>query len=294
MVKSNISASDIVIFDAILSNRDFSNLSQFIHSQCGIKVPPSKKQMIEGRLRRRLRVLGFSSFEPYLEYLFSPEGVQKDEWIRLIDEVTTNKTDFFRENKHFKFLTHSVLPELIKKHGLGVRNKLNVWSAGCSSGEEPYTLAMVLSEFGDTLPSFDFSILATDISTKVLDKAEKAIYETSQVEVIPPELKRKYLLRSKDRSKNLVRVTPALRSLVKFQRLNLLDNAFGITKKMNVVFCRNVLIYFDRPTQEAVLKQVCRYMSPGGYLFTGHSETLHNMDLPLDQCDSTIYRKQEA
>ena len=290
---TNMAETDAaVVFDAVLSNSDFSTLSRFILAQCGIRMPPSKKQMLEGRLRRRLRILGFSSFDGYLEYLLGPEGKEDGEYIHLIDEVTTNKTDFFRENKHFTFLTQSVLPELIEDHGLGVAKTLNVWSAGCSTGEEPYTLAIVLSEFAQRVPAFNFSILATDISTKVLEKADKGIYETSQVNVIPIQLKKKYLLKSKDRSRNLVRVVPTLRALVRFQRLNLLDKAFEISQRMGVVFCRNVLIYFDRATQEAVMRHICQYMTAGGYLFTGHSETLHNMDLPLEQCNSTVYRRR--
>jgi chemotaxis protein methyltransferase CheR len=288
----NTTETDAVVFDAVLSNRDFSDLSRFILDQCGIKIPPGKKQMLEGRLRKRLRILGFSSFDRYLEYLSGPEGRKNAEFINMIDEVTTNKTDFFRESQHFKLLTESVLPELIDRHGLGVRTKLNVWSAGCSTGEEPYTLAMVLSEFAQKVPAFDFSILATDISTKVLEKADKGIYESSQIDVIPMQLRKKYLLKSKDKSRNQVRVAPGLRALVRFQRLNLLDRAFTISQHMGVIFCRNVLIYFDRPTQEAVLRHICRYLTEGGYLFTGHSESLHNMDLPLEQCDSTVYRRR--
>jgi chemotaxis protein methyltransferase CheR len=292
-MQTNIAEMDAaVVFDAVLSNRDFSNLSRFILAQCGIRIPPSKKQMLEGRLRRRLRILGFSSFERYLEYLLGPEGEENAEYIHLIDEVTTNKTDFFRENKHFTFLTRSVLPELIDAHGLGVRKTLNVWSAGCSTGEEPYTLAIVLSEFAQQVPAFNFAILATDISTKVLEKAGKGIYESAQIDVIPMPLRKKYLLKSKDRSRNLVRVAPGLRARVRFQRLNLLDRAFAISQRMGVVFCRNVLIYFDRATQEAVLRKICQYLTSGGYLFTGHSETLHNMDLPLEQCNATVYRKR--
>jgi chemotaxis protein methyltransferase CheR len=287
----NTAGKDAVVFDAVLSGRDFSKLSKFIHAHCGIKVPPSKKQMLEGRLRRRLRTLGFNSFDTYLDYLFGQAGAKNAEFIHLIDEVTTNKTDFFRESKHFTFLTQKVLPELIQKHGLGVRKRLHVWSAGCSTGEEPYTLAMVLSQFAQSVPSFDFSILATDISTKVLEKAAKGIYESSQIDVIPMQYKKNYLMRSKDRSSTLVRVAPGLRAMVKFQRLNFLDSSFAITQRMGVVFCRNVLIYFDRATQQAVLRHICQYMVSGGYLFTGHSETLHNMDLPLDQCNATVYRR---
>jgi len=287
----NKAEADAFVFEAVLSDRDFCDLSKFIRAQCGIKVPPSKKLMLEGRLRRRLRTLGFSSFELYLKYLFSQEGAKNSEYIHLINEVTTNKTDFFREGKHFDFLTQYVLPELVDRYGLGVRTKLNVWSAGCSTGEEAYTLAMVLSEFAESVPAFDFSILATDISTKVLAKAADGIYEAAQIEVIPLLLRKKYLLKSKDKSRGLVRVAPSLRTLVRFQRLNFLDNAFAINQRMAVVFCRNVLIYFERTAQEAVLRRICRHMISGGYLFTGHSETLHNMDLPLDHCKSTVYRR---
>jgi chemotaxis protein methyltransferase CheR len=291
-MSKNTKETDAVLFETVLTDRDFSSLSRFILDQCGIKIPPSKKQMLEGRLRKRLRALGFRSFERYLEYLFGPEGKVNSELIYMIDEVTTNKTDFFRESQHFTFLTSSVLQELIDRHGPGVRVTLNVWSAGCSTGEEPYTLAMVLSEFTQRVPALDFSILATDISTKVLAKAEKGIYESSQVDVIPMQLKKKYLLKSKDKSRNQVRVTSGLRGLVRFQRLNLLDKNFTINQRFGVIFCRNVLIYFDRATQEAVLRHMCRYLTVGGYLFTGHSETLHNMDLPLQQCDSTVYRRR--
>lgn len=285
---------DVAVFSAVLSKREFEDLSRFIHNRCGIKIPPSKKHMLEGRLRKRLRALGLDSFEQYLEYLFGPEGIRRSEFINLVDEVTTNKTDFFRENAHFEFLTGSVLPELSRRHGLGSRQKLNVWSAGCSTGEEPYTLAMVLSEYGRDLPLFKFSILATDISTKVLEKAVKGIYEEEKIRVIPMPLRKQYLLRSKDKSKNLVRIVPALRSLVTFQRLNFLDDSFRLSDAMGIIFCRNVLIYFDRHTQEQVLRKLCRCLVDGGYLFTGHSETLHNMNLPLDQVASTVYRKRTA
>ena len=142
----------------------FRRLSEFIHASCGIKLPPAKKTMLEGRLRKRLRALGMTSFDRYCEYLFSSQGL-RSEYIHMIDAVTTNKTDFFREPDHFDYLSQSVLPELVGLHGLGVRKTLNVWSAGCSTGEEPYTLAMVLSEFAEECPGFHFSILATDIST---------------------------------------------------------------------------------------------------------------------------------
>ncbi len=280
------------IYDATLSSRDFALLSSYIHSECGIRIVPGKKTMVEGRLRKRLRALGFHSFESYLAYLFSPEGQSNEEWVHLIDEVTTNKTDFFRESKHFSILTETVLPELIRSNGAGTRTRLDVWSAGCSTGEEPYTLAMVLSEFAQVWRDLKFAILATDISTKVLEKARQGVYEHEKIEVIPMALRKRYLLRSKDKASNLVRISPDLRAKVSFHRLNLLENPLDLGTQMDIIFCRNVLIYFDRPTQEAVLGQFCRNLVRGGVLFTGHSETLHNMNLPLDQVANTVYRRR--
>ena len=210
----------------------------------------------------------------------------------MIDVVTTNKTDFFREPDHFDYLSERVLPELVLSHGVGVRKKLNVWSAACSTGEEPYTLAMVLSEFAEGCPGFYFSILATDISTAVLEKARSGIYDHDRVIPIPMVLRKKYLLKSKEKVKGLVRIVPALRNSVRFERLNFLDEEYGIDEPMAIVFCRNVLIYFDRSTQEKLVNRLSQQLISGGYLFVGHSESLHGMDLPLVQTATSIYRKQ--
>ncbi len=277
-------------YTAVISDKDFQRLSEFVHSQCGIRIPPTKRVMLEGRLRKRIRTLGMDSFSRYCEYLFSSEGLQA-ECLHMIDVVTTNKTDFFREPAHFDFLYGIVLPESLRSRSLMVRGKLNVWSAASSSGEEPYTLAVVLSEYAERNSSFQFSILGTDISTRVLEKARRGVYEEERIEPVPTALRRKYFLKSKDRSKGLVRVAPELRSLVKFQRLNLMDDDYGLREPQSVIFCRNVLIYFDRQTQEKVLKRLCRNLVPGGFLFTGHSETLQGMDLPLENLASTVYRK---
>ncbi|KJU86369.1 chemotaxis protein-glutamate methyltransferase CheR, partial [Candidatus Magnetobacterium bavaricum] len=147
-----------------------------------------------------------------------------------------------------------------------------VWSAGCSTGEEPYTLAMVLSDFSEK-NGLDFMIIATDISTKVLDKAKSGIYEEERVIPVSTQMKKKYLLRSKDKSKGLVRIVPELRELIRFRRLNFMDSDFGFRETMDVIFCRNVVIYFDKKTQERLLNQFARYLARGGYLFMGHSET---------------------
>ncbi len=279
-------------FKSSLSERDFLRLSEFIHNEFGIKMPDSKKVMLESRLQKRLRCLGIQSFPEYCDFLFSPEGMN-NELIHMIDVVTTNKTDFFREPNHFDYLVQKTLPVLMTGRGAGINNTLMVWSAGCSTGEEPYTLAMVLSEFAEKCPGFRFRymILATDISTRVLDKAKQAIYDHERVEPIPMSMKKKYLLKSRNRSNDLVRITPALRESVRFRRLNFIDGDFGMREPMDIIFCRNVLIYFDRPTQEMILNRFFRHLRPGGYLFLGHSETLHGMDVPLVQVAPTIYRR---
>ena len=276
----------------ILSDRTFRHFSEYVTAELGIKMPLSKKTMLQGRLQKRLRILGLQSFEDYARYVFGPEGQATNESVILLDLVTTNKTDFFREPRHFDYLIGTAVPELIRAAGAGIRRKLQVWSAGCSTGAEPYTLAMVLSDFANTVDGFEFSILATDISTKVLDKARRAVYREYEAEPVPLEMKKRHLLRSRDRSACLVRVVPGLRDKVQFRRLNFMDEDFGIEKPVDIIFCRNVIIYFDHQTQERVLSRICRYLKPGGFLFMGHSETLHGLSLPLVQATTAIYRKK--
>jgi len=272
-----------------LSDDELHSLSRFIQGECGIKMPPSKRVMLESRLRKRLRALGINTFKNYCKYLFSEEG-QNSELTHCIDAITTNKTDFFREPTQFDYLASQALPALIKSGEIGFKSRFTVWSAGCSTGEEPYTLAMVLAEFAETMPSFDFKVLATDISTQVLDKAKLGVYTQESVSSVPEALKLKYLLRSKDSRKGLVRIVPRLRERVMFGRLNFMENHFYVREKVNIIFCRNVIIYFDRSTQETLMNKFCRYLMPRGYLFLGHSETLHSMDVPLVSVAPTIYR----
>jgi len=272
-----------------LPDKLFQKLSELIYCQCGIKMPMSKKTMLQARLQKRMRKLGIRTFSKYCDYLFSSRGMEK-ELIHMIDVVTTNKTDFFREPKHFEFLACRVLPELIQAQTT-VRKRVKVWSAGCSTGEEPYTLAMVLEDFAEQVEGFSYSILATDISTKVLEIAKTGIYESEKIEPVPPHFKKKYLLRSKDRKKDLVRIVPELRSRVLFQRLNFMYKDFGLSEPLDVIFCRNVMIYFDRETQEKLLKRFCKNLSNSGYVFIGHSETLHGLDVPLAMVSPTVYRK---
>jgi chemotaxis protein methyltransferase CheR len=270
-----------------MSTREFTLFSQFIENTCGIRLSEAKKFMLESRLQKRLRHLELSSYREYYDYLVSKQGI-RDELVSMIDVVTTNKTDFFREAAHFSYLSESVLPGIPEIETL---NGVRVWSAGCSSGEEPYTLAMTLNEYARYCQGFRFSILATDICTDVLESARLGIYEEEKTVPIPYEMKKRYLLRSRDKSRGVVRICPELRSAVTFRRLNLMDESFDVGNPLRIIFCRNVIIYFDRQTQERLLNKFCRYLLPGGYLFLGHSETLSGLDIPLVQVSSTIYRK---
>ena len=278
-----------ILYENSMSNNDFNRFSKFIQVEYGIKMPSSKKTILEVRLYKRLKALGMESFGKYCDYVFSPKGIER-EIPHMIDVVTTNMTLFFRDTESYDYLIKTVLPNLINEHGSGVREKLMLWSAGCASGEEPYTLAMVLSEFTEKHNGFDFSILATDVSTRVLETAKRAIYDQDKTTTIPTGLKMKYLMRNKDREKRLVRIVPELRSLVKFRRLNLMED-FGMREPMDIIFCRNVIIYFNRITQEKLLRRICNHLRPGGYVFMGSSENLVGFNIPLEHVSSTIYRK---
>lgn len=272
------------IFNARLSDAEFNRLSAYIFDQSGIKMPPVKKVMLQSRLQKRLRQLNIPSFKEYIEYVFSTEG-QKNEIIHMLDVVSTNKTDFFREPVHFDFLKSEVLPNYDSNE------VFKVWSAGCSSGEEPYTIAITLNEFKQSNPKLNYSILGTDLSTDILKKASTAVYKEDRIENIPLEMKRKYFLRSKDRTKKTVRVVKDLRSKVSYGRLNFMDESYGVNINFDVVFCRNVLIYFNRETQENVIKKLCLNLKSGGYLFIGHSESIMGMDVPLTQIKPTIFKR---
>ena len=271
-----------------LCSADFERLRVLIYDESGINLGPDKKTMLEIRLRRRLQRLDVSSLREYCDQVFGPHGTES-ELVHLIDVVATNKTDFFREAGHFDYLIAKALPELAARSG-GDRSSL-IWSAGCSTGEEPYTLAMLLSEHAETCPGFRFSVLATDISTVVLAKARMGIFKSDLLQPVPEELRRKYFMRSRDRDSDLVRVVPELRALIDFRRVNLMDADFGLTERPEIIFCRNVIIYFDRPTQVQLLKKLTRDLAPGGYFFAGHSESLQGMDLPLIPVAPSAYRK---
>jgi len=277
------------VHDENMSTRDYKRLCDLIYAEAGIRLGSEKKTMLEARIKRRLKALDLSSYSQYCDYLFGRHGL-KEELVPLIDEVTTNKTDFFREPRHFNFLVEKALSELTAGDG----RPLLVWSAGCSTGEEPYTLAMVLSEYGLTHPGFRFRILATDISTNVLAKAEMGVYSTDAVSPVPARLRRKYLMGSRNPDSNRVRIVPELRRLIEFRRLNFMDDDYRISEKADAIFCRNVIIYFDRQTQQQVLRKLTQRLVPRGYMFVGHAETLHDMDLPLAPVAPALYRRVDA
>lgn len=278
-------------YKSSLSDKEFNKLSACIYREAGIKMPLTKKVMLEARLRKRLRELRLNSFTDYCDFLFTNEGMNS-ELVHMIDVVTTNKTDFFRESKQFGFLFEQVLPVLNEFNGAGVKRNLKIWSAGCSTGEEPYTIAMVVNEYSEAFTQYDYSVLATDISTQVLQKAFAGIYETEKVEPVPHNLLTKYFLKSKDKQKLFVRIIPEIRKKIIFQRLNFMDDDYGIKERFDIIFCRNVIIYFDKETQEKILAKLLKYLIPGGYLFLGHSETIFNPNLHVNQVMASTYRKE--
>ncbi len=285
---SNIDVNGLDCFKAQLTEKDFEAFSKFIYGEFGIKMPPVKRIMLQGRLLKRIRELNMSSYSEYKDYLFSKEGHQ-EEIFNFLNVVTTNKTDFYREPVHFDFLKSHVLPKFTEK---ATREPFNIWSAGCSSGEELYTIAITLSEYKREQPSFSFKMLGTDISHNVLDKAAKGVYAINKVDIVPLELKKRYLLKSKDKENQTVKIIPELKNNLNLKYLNLMDTTYSnISEKFDVVFCRNVLIYFDRFTQESVINKLSTYLKPGGYFFIGHSESLTGMDVSLEHIKPTIFRK---
>ena len=284
---SDLNQSELAIDVLQLSPEGFVRFARYITGELGIKMPDSKISMIQSRLVRRVRELGLPSVEHYGEYLFALGNDEERE--HFINAVTTNKTDFFREPDHFQYLTNVALPSLTRDYKFDP-GCIRVWSAACSSGEEPYTLGMVLSEFSLRQTKTDFAILATDVSTKVLQKAKRGIYTEEQIAPVPVEMRTKYLLQNTNRSERLVRVVPKLRQKVSFHQLNFMAANYDIKDSFDVIFLRNVLIYFDKNIQEAVVNKVCRYVNPGGYLFISHSESLSGLQVPVNRVGTSVYR----
>jgi len=273
-----------------LNTHELQRVADFIGAEVGIQLPASKHTLVEGRLRKRVRSLGFEDFKSYLDYtLDSAEG--ENERLHLIDAITTNKTEFFREPEHFDYLVNKALPQLEHNRKCESRRELNIWSAGCSSGEEPYTLSMVLHEAAEKSPGLRFSILGTDISNKCLQKASRGVYTEARIESVELHLRKKYLLRSQNSDDDLVMIGPEVSGRVRFGSLNLMDSVFSLRQKMDVIFCRNVMIYFSNKIREELVSRFEKQLLPGGYLFVGHSESLNGINTRLQQVAPMVYKK---
>jgi chemotaxis protein methyltransferase CheR len=272
----------------LLSEEDFFEISGFIQQHYGIQLPFSKKKMLEARLQKRLKELNLPSFAAYFDYVFKEQG--RAEYINMLDIITTNKTDFFREPSHFDYLNQTVLPELTNRKGKS--ENLSIWSSACSTGEEVYTLLITLEEFLQrSVHQTPYNILGTDLSTAVLKRAMKAVYPEERISGIPFQLKKKYFLRKPNADKPLAKIKPGYMSKVKFERFNLLKSFNTFSQKFDIIFCRNVLIYFNRTVQLQVVSNLVKHLNEGGYLFIGHSESLNSMELPIIQVKPTIYKK---
>lgn len=255
-----------------LSDQHFRAIAEVIEKRVGIKMPAAKQTMVEGRLRKRVRALGLAGVNDYARHIFD-RGHLETEFPCLIDCVTTNKTDFFREPSHFDFLRDAAVPSLLKLHATRIAN-FKIWSAACSTGAEVYTIAMVLEEMATHRKDFRYSILGTDISTDVLREAQAAIYPTAFLRPVPPAMQRRYLLVARESGRGVARIAPELRAATRFEWLNLMDAQYPLDRDIDVIFCRNVLIYFDKPTQHAVVERLALHLRPGGYLILGHSESM--------------------
>lgn len=269
-----------------ISARNFERLASYIYDYSGIKMPSSKRTMLEGRLRRRLRSTGHSTFDAYCDHLFRNDGLEAES-VYLIDAVTTNKTDFFREPKHFDYMTSHMLPEF---HQAGLR-RLRVWSAACSTGAEPYTLAMVMQDYMDRHGGPDYEIVGSDLSTDVLEAALRGVYSHEMITPVPAEMRQRWVMAARDPKRREVRIHPQLRAKLALARLNLMDESYTVGDAFDMIMCRNVMIYFDKPTQAKVLKRLCDRLKRGGYLYIGHSESITGIELPLVSVANTVFRK---
>jgi chemotaxis protein methyltransferase CheR len=274
-----------------MRDNDYQFIRNLVYERSRINLGPDKRELVAARLGKRLRAMQLGSIEEYCSLLQGPEA--QDEIANLIDAISTNHTYFFREGHHFEFLRTKILPELAGRRRTECWPDLRVWSAASSSGEEPYSLAITLAEILPGLADdWSWHIDATDISHNILRRARAAIYsEESVVGHVPPPLLSKYFQRGFGPQEGKYRVKPALQEHVTFSHLNLIDGAFPFSTPFQVILCRNVMIYFDRPTQEQLVAKLSRHLVPGGYLLVGHSESLTNIRHPLTLVAPAIYRR---
>jgi chemotaxis protein methyltransferase CheR len=270
--------------DYPITTEEFQRLRTLIYDESGISLSDAKQSFVASRLSKRLRELGLATFSDYHETLI--EDRTQEEFTRMLDLISTNKTDFFREPKHFEFLREHILPELAQE------KRIRIWSSACSTGEEPYTIAMTLYEGVSDPAQWEFKILASDLSTRVLAKAAAGVYDQERFRDVPQDVLRRHFLHGRGNSAGLFKVRQHLADAIIFRRVNLMEDRFPIKAPLDLIFCRNVMIYFDRKTQEALVNKFYRYLKPGGHLFIGHSESLQWAQHPFRMVAPTIYRKE--
>lgn len=272
-----------------MTDREFSLFQELIYKEAGIYLSSVKNTLLAGRLTRRLRELGLPSFEAYYRFVVQ-EG--EAERILLLDAVTTNETHFFREPGQFEFLERRLLPEWSREGESGRRpRKIRVWSAGCSTGEEPYSLAMsLLLQFPFT-SGWRIDVLATDLSTRALERARKGVWPIEKAKEIPPRYLQPFMLRGTGSQEGKIKAGPEIRSIVQFERLNLNEEVYPTSGPLDLIFCRNVLIYFDAESKRRVIDRLLRALSPTGYLFIGHAESLTGLADRVRSVLPTVYVK---
>lgn len=275
-----------------MNENERSAISSFIECEFGIKMPPVKKVMLTSRLGKRLKALGLKSYSEYYEYIRSSEG-RRGELFIFADLVSTHETGFFREPQHFEYLLDTVLPELAENRGGGIRRPLKILSAACSTGEEVYSIAITTEEFRRSadLPRYSYRVTGADISKRVLEDASRGVYNETKTGNIPQNYRKKYFMTGKGSRAGLVRIVPELRACTEYCTMNLMDRTYPFNEKFDIIFCRNALIYFDRPNQERILMRLLGYLRKNGYLFIGHSETMTGYNLPVKCVEPTVYRK---
>ena len=271
-----------------LNDTLFQKFSDLVYEKTGIFLKPEKKELLNARLGKRLRATGIASFKEYYEYVIRDKS--GDELVQLIDSVSTNFTSFFRENSHFEILSSTVLPAFVKE-GRGKHKEILLWSSASSSGEEPYTMAMVVDDFVCRHPGTHYRILATDISTRVLAQAKRGVYAEERIAKVPKPFLKKYFQKGVGSSDGYVKVKEDLRRMVHFDRFNLMGE-FPWREAIDVIFCRNVMIYFNRETQQELVSKFYEALTPGGYLFIGHSESITGLKHSFIQIDATAYIKR--
>jgi chemotaxis protein methyltransferase CheR len=270
-----------------LTDTDFEKISRLVYDQCGINLSDGKRELVRARLGKRIRKGQFQSFRDYYRHVV--EDGSGEELIYLLDSISTNFTFFFREPKHFDYLRLELLPEWKEKGGNRARS-LRIWSAGCSSGEEPYSIVITLLEALGNPPPGEISVLATDLSTKVLKAAEAGVFHKDRIHSIPAQQARKYFLKGDNQWRDHVKVKDPVRACTRFRRLNLME-PFRLESPFDCIFCRNVMIYFDRKTQTNLVARFYEALKPGGVLFIGHSESLTGIPHPFTYVKPAIYKK---